>query len=985
MKLRQIIAVVTILLTFLIVSNLVLLFINKKVVNYENEVANKKADMIFLGNELLEKIRLADHYFYDAYRKDNHCAEDSLIALRKQIAGITPRPANALLYPSQEVSYQVLLNNFTTTPLQKREVNEALAYSDEFLDWMMQKLKEKEKGELLGEYRSWMLRTTEKQMYEMIEVAVEEINFQQQGAQKISERLSQLIIYLIIFSGTVFLLFVAYAFTKWMKPYLANVEKLEKLNQQMWRTANVVFWEWDPDKNCLKGGLAFAQFFGYNSQRFTITIDEILTMVSPEDHEEISGILNNGFKKRTRIISFEVGFTDRFGEHRFARLLAEFHYDDKGRITRQHGIIQDITLQKQAEKDLEINRDRLDDILQKLEIGMAEVIPLHEREGISDLLFENINGAFCKILNVSYLKVKGKSIYEVFPKTNEAWLRLMTSEIQDSESTLFKTIYDKELKKWFNIKVYRESAQKLVVFIEDVTNDQNLKLALKKNQERLTLSEQMARLGYCEFDLEKDIVFGNENTWEIHGLADKHYLELEDLIGLINPDDRDMFREKLDKISRQSKVDIVYRVKVDGRTKYIHCVLESVQMDNNKFSAFGFVHDITSVKQVEIELRKAKEKAEESERLKSAFLANMSHEIRTPLSAIVGFAGILAKNPDISKADREECNTLIDKNSKSLMFLINDIVELSKIESGEINISPTQVEINSFLEEIHRVFAREIAGKGLNHLRLFMNKTIEGTFNILADGYRLAQVMNNLVANAIKFTNKGFVEMGYELNGDSEMVMYVRDSGIGIEKEKQDLIFDVFRQEDLNIAGRFGGTGLGLAISKRLVELMGGKIWVESVKGVGATFFFTVPISSGDLTKHDKPELSIKKGTIPKLTGKNILVADDEDFIHVLFRNFIQPTGASVISAYNGEQVLDLFSKGNKIDLVLLDMRMPKLNGMETIKRIRDLSIDVPVIAQTAYAFTGDKERFMEAGCNDYLSKPVDEDELIELIARFLA
>ncbi|MFC1733899.1 ATP-binding protein, partial [candidate division KSB1 bacterium] len=385
------------------------------------------------------------------------------------------------------------------------------------------------------------------------------------------------------------------------------------------------------------------------------------------------------------------------------------------------------------------------------------------------------------------------------------------------------------------------------------------------------------------------------------------------------------------------------------------------------------------------DLERAKEKAEESDRLKTAFLANMSHEIRTPMNAIIGFSGLLA-DPNLSQEDKKEFINHINNNSNNLLNLIDDIIDISKIEAGQINISITDCPINQILAELFTTYQEDINRKGrADALELrFKPGNDDPQFNILSDPYRFRQVFSNLIGNAIKFTDKGYIELGYEINEEKKFIsFYVKDTGIGISADKLELVFDRFRQIEDSNTRKYGGTGLGLTISKNLVKLLGGDMWAESELGKGTVFKFTLPFKPVEGALIEDLD-SINEREEYDWTGKVILVAEDIDINYLFIEKALQKTNVSMMWAQDGQQAVDICSK-NKIDLVLMDIRMPLMDGYEATRQIKKIRNDLPVIAQTAHALSEEKVRSLQAGCDDYIAKPIKLKSLYTIISKYLS
>ena len=394
------------------------------------------------------------------------------------------------------------------------------------------------------------------------------------------------------------------------------------------------------------------------------------------------------------------------------------------------------------------------------------------------------------------------------------------------------------------------------------------------------------------------------------------------------------------------------------------------------------VIDITDQISSRNELVLAKEMAEESDRLKSAFLANMSHEIRTPMNGILGFSNLLRKK-NITEELRQKYIQLINANGELLVKIIDDIIDLSKIESGQLKIIKDECNIYNLLYELNSFFEKQKSKLNKKGVSLILNEPQNKELTIETDTLRLKQVLMNLIENAIKFTSQGRVEFGFIKKGNKHIQFYVNDTGIGIPYEKQQLIFDRFLQLDYSPSREYGGTGLGLTISKNLVEMMGGQIWVESKPGEGSNFGFVIPLKEVKSLVDFKVDKDILISEEYNWKGKTILVAEDELDNYYLLEEFLKGTGVNLIWAKDGLESVQKFKKNN-IDLVLLDMKMPNLSGYEAAKEMRKVNLDIPIIAQTAYALTGDKEKILLAGCDDYISKPIEMEKTLHLISKYL-
>jgi CheY-like chemotaxis protein/nitrogen-specific signal transduction histidine kinase len=383
------------------------------------------------------------------------------------------------------------------------------------------------------------------------------------------------------------------------------------------------------------------------------------------------------------------------------------------------------------------------------------------------------------------------------------------------------------------------------------------------------------------------------------------------------------------------------------------------------------------------DLQKAKFKAEESDRLKTAFLANMSHEIRTPMNAIIGFSDLLnAELPADSVLT--EYIIQIQNSGRLLIKIIDDILDIAKIEAGELNVAIEKCEINSLLDDLHQHYNGIVRINNLP-IEITLRKDSSVPVYFHSDPYRIRQIINNLINNAIKFTSEGSIEFGYRIENET-VCFFVKDTGIGIPAAKQDIVFERFRQVDESMTRKYGGTGLGLSIVKNLVGLLDGNIHLSSEEGRGSEFTFTIP-AKGIETGTRK--IATSDGPIVPQSSFNwknhtLLIAEDDYASCQLLNHLLKPTGINIITASNGIEAVEEYSKNKHIDIILMDMQMPFENGFEATKKIRKINNGIPIIAQTAYAMTAELDLCLKAGCSDYLTKPIKKNDLFIKIDKYL-
>jgi len=391
-------------------------------------------------------------------------------------------------------------------------------------------------------------------------------------------------------------------------------------------------------------------------------------------------------------------------------------------------------------------------------------------------------------------------------------------------------------------------------------------------------------------------------------------------------------------------------------------------------------HLETMVSERTNELEKALIKAKEGDALKSSFLANMSHEIRTPLNAIVGFSSLL-NSINLTSEKREMFTSIIQSNSDALLVLIDDILDLSKIEAGQIEIKLSAIKADLFAKQIFETFAQSKNHQGVE-IRI-NSLAANNNYFIQADPFRLKQIFNNLLSNAIKFTNNGFIEIGVLPPENELLTFYVKDTGIGISPEYHRVVFDRFRKVETVSNTLYGGTGLGLAITKRLTKLMGGQIWVESAINTGSTFYFTIPLSATQtIEKTERTIINIKSSDV---NIKSILIVEDIETNYIYLFELLKDFKTKILWAKGGNEAIDMTRENPDIALILMDIKLPGISGIEALKKIRKFNSTIPIIAQTAFALNEEKNEFMKAGFTGYIAKPIKKAELWAIIKDYLS
>ena len=673
---------------------------------------------------------------------------------------------------------------------------------------------------------------------------------------------------------------------------------------------------------------------------------------------------------------------------------------DEGKTVAIAGALVDITERKKHEQRLKESEERFKALFYENSSVLIIVDPdtgiiydvnnkAVEFYGYSEEEMRSMNVQEINILPDRQVKeemekaIKGEKNYFNFPH------RLANGEIKDVEV--------------YTGKIYIEGKAYIYSTIHDITED-------TRNRIRLQKGEEIAGIGHWEFDLNSGNVYASEGAKKIYGLH-KSNLTIQEVQKIPLKEYRPMMDNALERLVKDGEAyDIEFQIKraADKKILDIHSVGE---YNPERNVVFGIIQDISERKRFEKELQRkneelqateeelrvsneelrninqqleeqnqeleeAKEKAEESDKLKSAFLANMSHEIRTPMNGIMGFSQVLLET-DFSQEKQHKFLKIIHSRSRHLLDIINDIVDISKIEANQFTVHPEQFCLNDMLHELYETYQTDKTSYGKDHIEIQLEKGLNRRDSYInSDVKRLRQILTNLISNALKFTEKGKIKFGYTLHNEQTLLFYVSDTGIGISQENQEYIFERFRQLDDSSNRLNEGTGLGLTISKNLSELLGGSMWMESTEGKGSTFYFTIPYNE---RKTEKMKDKSSRQNSYNWKGKKILVIEDDPTSQEFIKEVLKPTEAELIFSETGEKGLQKYEEQD-IDLILMDIRLPGKNGIEITRKIRQKDEDIRIIAQTAYAMSEDRKKCMDAGADDYISKPIDPDELMTLM-----
>ncbi len=490
--------------------------------------------------------------------------------------------------------------------------------------------------------------------------------------------------------------------------------------------------------------------------------------------------------------------------------------------------------------------------------------------------------------------------------------------------------------------------------------------------------------GISFYDREWNLKFANTAFYSIIGYDRRSYNSTS-ATELIHPDNKDYVQRRVKGLEKNgvfiSELRLLHK---DGHYVTLSTRSVTVLDDNGEsLGALTISRDITKFKQVHEDLIKANEEAEASNRLKSSFLANISHEIRTPLNSVVGFSNLLLIN-DISRELKEEYVQHINHNSEKLLQIIGDIIDLSRLESSQIEITYEEASINEIVTEVMEEARQDIKRNEKPIILNVQNQFAENSDLIFTDRVWLKRVLSHLMDNAVKFTFDGSIIFSYTKENE-DLVFSIKDTGIGIGKENLTNIFKEFRQEIEGHHRPFEGLGIGLTLAKEVVVRMGGKITVESEKGIGSEFRFSIPYRPAGSTKSRAKTLSIvEEESLLNWSSRKCLIVDDNKDVLIYLDRILLDSGIQTITARTGLEALKIIKEVPDLNIVILDMQMPEMNGIEVTKEIRKIRNNLPIIAQTAFIFEDDKDIILQAGCDACLIKPIRKEHLLTMMSSFL-
>jgi len=754
---------------------------------------------------------------------------------------------------------------------------------------------------------------------------------------------------------------------------------------------------------------AIFEMTGYNKEELvTMKKDDILNIIHPDFREIFrshwKGLANKPVNTKN-YFSIEFKIRPKLGISRWLSDNRKLIRDKHGKLIKIVGNIRDITDFKLVEDALNRSRDRLTKAMDATNDGMWDW-KLDSNKVYFDARFYMMAG---------YLPNE-------FPNTVSEWMkRIHQNDIHNVQSQLDKHLHGKSDQwiseyrfktkhgDWIWIlnrgKIFERDEQGNALRMVGTHTDISLRKKMaeelqKRNHELESFHEKL-------FASEEKFRQLAENTQDVFWLADKDNLLYINssfekiwghpcaeimktpylMVNWVHPDDIQSFHQLLDLSNLEINVPYQEKFRIirpNGDLRWIWSRRFPIVNENNEiYRIAGIASDITAQMTIEEDLIATKEKALESDRLKSAFLANISHEIRTPMNGIIGFTGLL-KDENLSYENRIQYINIITKSGDQLLHIIDDIIDISKIESNQLKIKHAEVNLNELIADLELFYANGKKQIAKDHIEIIGElKPSFDNIKLLTDESRLRQIFMNLISNALKFTEKGHIRFGYTLTTKNTIEFYVEDTGIGISSEMQSAIFKRFRQVDDSTTRTFGGTGLGLAISEGLIKLMNGKIWLKSVLGEGSTFYFSLPYSVIDHAVTHKSPVTVETDQYD-WSGFVILIVEDDAINQEFLATILAPTNVTFIQCYTAEEAITVSESSTIIHLVLMDIRLPKMNGYEAFNIIAKQRPSLPVIAQTAFALTEDASRCLEMGFANYIAKPINRKNLLTMIHSYL-
>ncbi len=761
-----------------------------------------------------------------------------------------------------------------------------------------------------------------------------------------------------------------------------SIMKLHERLELAARAARFGVWDWDIISGRVEWDETMYTIYDKQKGEFDGEYSTWLSFIHPQD----AGQINESFQlslKGEKEFDTEFRFTAKNGENRIIRAIGQVTNDSEGNPIRMTGVNFDLTQRR-------LDKERLRDALQQLEVITTNIPNILWKADVKDdgtltnTYISSVVDEFLKLppntINNDWGKFFGFILPEHIQTLNDQ-MKYVWQNIGQTNSIEYEVRKADGSKAWF-LSAGRthktDNTLRLFGFTTDITERKRAEQKIAKNERLLRSYIEGAPDAIFVFDFEGKELQYNQSAVKLTGYPPEElkHLSLRHLMDTgVNRVSDDFFKKINATGSFNEEIPIYGK---DGNK--IPVIMSAVKIDDNRIIAF--VKDITSIKQTQDELISAKERAEESDRVKSAFLATMSHELRTPLNAIIGFSALIEEEDNHSIII--ENARIINKSGEHLLAIIESIFEIALLQSGKLKYNPGTFKAADLIRELIRIAESEKAARGKELLEIIAEDvSLDSDITIKTDQNRLLQLLSNFVVNAVKFTSQGSVKLGFTQD-ETSLTFFVKDTGIGIPSDKIDVIFDQFRQVDDSYTRIYGGVGLGLSICSEIAKILGGKINVETQEGKGSTFMFTLPNHVNNKSAAES-EVKNNKKTTYRFDKKTVLLVDDLDDNLYLLDFMLSAAGATVLKATSGKEAIDIVKSSKAIDIVLMDIKMPEMDGYAATKEIHRIRPGLPVVAQTAFAMPGDKEKAIANGCIAYLPKPIKKAELLNLLNELLS
>jgi len=655
--------------------------------------------------------------------------------------------------------------------------------------------------------------------------------------------------------------------------------------------------------------------------------------------------------------------------------------DQAGILIGVLGTSRDITARKKMEESLTESESRFKSFTESAPVGIFGT----DINGVTNY----VNPRWCEISKMDSAEALGNGWLSAVHPDDRMQIAATWQQASSAHSTSnseYRFLHPDGSLSWVNGQAVPQKDQNgdLIGYIGTITDITKGKLAENKLIESEAYYRTLIDIspnGIITTDLKGNVIYGSMKAYEIFNESSIENLSGTSVFNWVDPEYHAFMITRFKDILAGNLKPEIREYKLLKRDRSIFWAeLSSCAITDSKGNISGLLiicRDISGRKKAEEELIKARDKAEEGDKLKTAFLHNISHEIRTPMNAITGFSALLTE-PDLSKETQASYIEIINKSSDHLLFILNDIIEISNIDAGILKLKKIGTNLNTLLQRLFEQFSDQAADKKIEFgLKAGLP---EGKANVNIDSGKLVQVLSNLLRNSLKFTDSGKIEFGYTQN-DGSLEFYVSDTGIGIPEDQLQKIFNRFYQVEHTETRNYDGTGLGLSISKEYVEMMNGKIWPTSKPGIGSVFYFAIPFEKyiNVQALNHQPGI-IRKTEVAR--KKAILIAEDDNGNFRLIKQLLSGLNIEIVHACNGIEAVEICNSGRKIDLVLMDLKMPLMDGHEATRQILHHTPSIKIIVQTAYA--DDISRSLEAGCVGFISKPFNKKQFVELIEEFL-